>query len=72
MSVPESKENMIGCQGYTKWCAEDEGSVVDLLDDEVQPVRSSLSFILMRLGPLTDLLTVFLMTQITRSTAPIP
>ena len=37
MSVPESKENVIGCQGYTKWCTEDEGSVVDLLDDEVQP-----------------------------------
>ena len=34
MSVPESKENMIGCQGYTKWCAKDEGSVID---DEVQP-----------------------------------
>ena len=28
---------MVGSQGYTKWCAEDEGSVVDLLDDKVQP-----------------------------------
>ena len=37
MSIPESKEIMVGCQSYAKWCAEDEGSVVDLLDDEVQP-----------------------------------
>ena len=28
---------MVGCQGYTKWCAEDEGPVIDLLDDKVQP-----------------------------------
>ena len=37
MSVPESEENMVGCQGYTKWCAKDEWSVVDLLDNQVQP-----------------------------------
>ena len=28
---------MVGCQSYTKWCPEDEQSVVDLLDDQVQP-----------------------------------
>ena len=33
---------MGGCQGYTKWCAEDEWSVVDLLDYQVQPGEEEL------------------------------
>ena len=37
MSVPEPEENMVRCQIYTILCPEDEWTVVDLLDDQVQP-----------------------------------
>ena len=33
---------MVGCQSYTKGGAKDERSVVDLLDDQVQPVEQLL------------------------------
>ena len=72
MSVPEPEENMVGCQSYTKWCIEDEQSVVDLLDDQVQPGEQLLVVHLDKVGPVKDLLKVFLMTPIPCSTAPIP
>ena len=50
MSVPEPKENMVGCHFYSKWRAKDELSVVDLLDNQVQPGEQLLVVYLDKVG----------------------
>ena len=33
VGIPETQKDMNGCKGDTQWCAEDERSVVEFLDD---------------------------------------